>query len=383
MKRFFKDATKPLALLGVALLAACGGKENVREPAELTSIASPTVLSRTAWDASTGGGEFFSTLRPVLETDAVYVAAQDGEVTALNPASGQRIWQVDTQARLITGPSVSGDLVLAGTLDGEVIALKRADGAPLWRAKLGSEVMAPPVSDGQVVVARSVDGRIYGLSAADGTRLWAVDRSVPSLTLRGLSEPLLYGGRLFAGLDNGRLLALNPVNGQTIWEQAIATPSGRNDVDRITDIDAALVANGPYICAVSFGTELACLDGDSGDVQWRRSIKSYSGMVLAGDLLIVTDEAGTVWALEAKTGAAAWKQDALAYRKLSPPAVFGGHVVVGDYEGYLHWLNPRDGALTGRSRAGSDPLRAAMAAGDKLLYVLNTDGKLSAVTVHY
>lgn len=364
----------------VALLAACGGKENVREPAKLQDIASPALKANTVWSGSVASGKSYSALRIALEPDALLTAGEDGVVVAFEPTAGRQLWRANTEARVISGPTVSGDLVFVGTLDAEVIALKRADGKPAWRSKLSSEVMAPVVSNGQVVIVRSVDGRLYGLSATDGSRLWVFDRSVPNLTLRGLSEPLLLGSKAYAGLDNGRVVAFDATSGQVIWEQAVAVPSGRTELDRITDIDASLVADGGRVCAASFGGEVACFDADNGEVQWRRSVKSYTGFALINGLLVISDEAGIVWALDAASGAAAWKHEGLQYRQLSAPAAHGDHVVLADFEGYLHWLDPKDGKLVARTRVGSDPVRAPMVASAELLYVLNTAGKISAVS---
>lgn len=368
-------------VLAALLLAACGGKSNVHEPAKLQDIANPAIKPDRIWSQSTGGsGTIYSTLKLTLQADALFAADVDGGVYALNPQTGKEIWRARTHARVVSGPGVSGNLVLVGTLDGELIALNRADGSPLWRAQLSSEVMAAPAGDGNVIVARTVDGLVHGLSAGKGERLWTFDRSVPNLTLRGLSEPLILGGRVYTGMDNGRVAALSLETGQVLWEQAVAVPSGRTELDRITDIDASLLAGGNNIFAVSFGGELASLDADNGEVHWRRSIKSYTGLTLVNDLVVVSDESGVVWALDAQSGAAAWKQEGLQYRKLSPPVSFGGYVVVGDFEGYLHWLDPKDGRLVARSRAGGDPIRSAPVAGENLLYVLNTSGKISAVT---
>lgn len=362
------------------LVAACGGKENVREPAVLVDLAQPSVQPQARWTQSVSGSERHNSLRLALEPEALFAAGEQGEVAALDPQSGRELWRVKTGARLVSGPTVSGDLVLLGTLDAEVIALKRADGSAAWRSKLSSEVVAPLVSNGRMVLARSVDGRIYGLSAVDGTRAWVFDRSVPNLTLRGLSEPLLLGGRAYVGLDNGRILAFDPDSGQTLWEQAVAVPSGRTELDRITDIDAGLIADGASVCAASYGGEVACFDADTGEGKWRRSVKSYSGIALLGSLLVVSDESGIVWALDAASGAAAWKQEGLQYRQLSAPVAQGDYAVVADFEGYLHWLDAKDGHIAGRTRAGGDPVRAPMLADGQTLYVLNAAGRVSAVT---
>lgn len=362
-------------------IAACSGKAKVREPAELTKIENPTVKPERAWSARAGNGtgKLASELQLRLEPDALFAADVGGRVYAFNPASGKLIWRSDTDARLIAGPGVSGNAVIVGTLDAEVIALKRADGSELWRRTISSEVLGPPAGDGDLVVARAVDGRVYGLSAGSGDWLWAFDRVVPSLVLRGISAPLISGNRVIVGMDNGRLASLNLADGVAQWEQAVAVPTGRTELERLTDIDADMIDGPDCIYAASFGGEVACVERESGQVLWRRAIKSYSGMALSEDKLFVTDEDGLVWGLDAKTGAAAWKQDALLYRRVSAPAYFGGHVVVGDFEGYLHWIDPSDGKIVARGRVGAAPIVTAPAVGNDLLYVLNADGNITAV----
>lgn len=374
---------RPAGLVVAALLvAACSGKSNVREPTPLQTIAAPALKPLRAWSASTAGsGKIYTTLKLNLQPDALFSADAEGRVYALNPQSGQRIWRISTNSRVVSGPAVVDDLVIVGTLDAEVIALKRADGTPMWRAKVSSEVMASPAGEGRIIVVRTVDGFIHALSAETGERIWITDRSVPNLTLRGLSEPLIADGRVYVGMDNGRLLALNLDNGQPLWEQAVAVATGRTELDRLTDIDAAMLPGDRSVFAVSFGGELASLDAENGEVQWRRSIKSYSGLAQINNLIVVTDDSGVIWALDAQSGAAAWKQEGLLYRPLSAPAAFAGYVVIGDFEGYLHWLDPKDGSIIARSRAGSDPIRTAPVASENLLYVMNAGGRISAASL--
>ena len=156
---YFHLRSRPLGLVLLALaLAACGGKSTVREPTELAKIKDSALRPQTLWSvgAGDGSGGRVSGLRLNLEADALYTAEVGGTVYAYSPDRGKLLWKVDTGARVISGPSVSGDQVLVGTLDAEVIALKRSDGTELWRSKTSSEVIGPPVGSGEIVVARSL-----------------------------------------------------------------------------------------------------------------------------------------------------------------------------------------------------------------------------------
>jgi outer membrane protein assembly factor BamB len=375
------------ALVLSGCLTGCSSKAKLREPTKLTKIVEPAITADTAWTRSIGNGAdgYVSALRPALEADALYLADIKGRVLALDPKTGARIWRSETKARIISGPTVFDDKILVGTLDAEVIALQRADGKELWRSRISSEVMAPPVGAGKVVVARAGDGREYGLDAADGTRLWTFERGVPSLTLRGMSPPLIVGNRVFTGMDNGKLAALNLDDGQLAWEQTLSVPTGRDPLSQLTDIDADLL-NSPGsglsgVFVVSMGGDIALVDPSGGDSRWRRSVKSYSSMASDGERLYVSDDDGVIWALDAETGAEAWKQEGLKYRRTSAVAVIGGSVVVGDYKGYLHFLKASSGDIIGRTRVGSDPVVAQPVASGDRLYVLDDDGRLRAFDV--
>jgi outer membrane protein assembly factor BamB len=374
--------TRATWLAGLAFaLAACGSDGPVREPAELKSIEQAEVAPDVEWRKSPGGGdgEQESRLRLAVEADLLVTADAEGDVYALDPATGKTRWRVATGARVISGPSVHGGIVVVGTLDAEVIALKRADGAPAWRVTVSSEVLAPPVGDGGIILVRCGDGRVFGLSAETGARKWSFDRGVPPLTLRGMSTPVLYGGAAMIGLDNGRIAALRVDTGEVLWEEVVSAPEGRTELERIVDVDAEPLATGGGVFAVSFGGELAAIGAEEGRVAWRRPVKSYTGTALIGNRLFVSDEAGVLWALDVNTGAAAWKQEALQYRRLSAPVAVGGHIVVADFEGYLHWLSPQDGRIVGRVRAVGGPVAATPVLQDDRLYVLGRDGEIAVV----
>lgn len=380
----FRPIARVTAVVLLAMAAAgCSSKAKVREPAKLVDIDAPKLSLTDVWSKGIGRGADGrpSGLRPVLETDALFAAEQGGHVFALDPATGRESWKSDIGARLSAGPSVIGDLVVVGTLDAEVIALKRADGSLVWRVPVSSEVLAPPAGNASFVIARSVDGRVFGLAAADGKRVWSFDRTVPTLTLRGVSAPLVDGNRVLLGMDSGRLTAVQMNDGVPLWEQPISVPSGRTELERLADIDAQLIDTLDGVLVASYGGDVTLIDPVDGESRWRRAIKSGTGMAVGGRTVYVSDDDGVVWALDVESGAAVWKSEALKYRRLSPPAFFKGYAVVADYQGYLHFFDPADGKLVARARVGRSPILAPMIATDTTLYVMNVDGRLEALNV--
>lgn len=383
MKR--RGMTLAVLALTAAVLGGCKTTGIVHTPKPLAALEHPLLHVDQQWSTRIGNGSggVFSGLRIVAAEDAVFVGSIDGKAAAYDPATGKRIWRVNTHARLISGPTLDGRQVLFGTLDAQVIALDRATGDRLWTGKASSEVLAPPVGDQHVVVVRSVDGRVYGLNASDGQRLWSFSRPEPRLTLRGQSAPLLVGGDVLIGEDDGTVNALDVMSGKALWQQAIAIPAGRSELSRMADIDADLLPGLAGVYVASYGGTVALIDPNRGEIGWKRSVKAWAGMALSpsGNTLYVAADDGDIWALDATTGAQAWRVDTLHYRMPSALAVNGDTIVAGDFEGYLHWLSPRDGEIVGRVRLGRDAIVAAPVALGDIVYAMDVAGHLAAYKV--
>jgi outer membrane protein assembly factor BamB len=367
------------ALLLVAGCSKTSKKDNVEPPAELTDFASTVDVARS-WSRAIGDGEQRLGLRqhPALADGRLYAADIEGNVYAFDAANGDPVWEVETGLRLSGGPGVGEGTIVVGSLDGDVVALNPDDGSERWRAKLSSEVVSAPAIGSGIVVARANDGRVFGYGLTDGERRWVYDRGLPSLTLRGNSAPLIAEGAVFLGYDNGTVAALRVSDGVQQWEQTIAIGEGRTEIDRMVDIDGEIIVDAAEVFAAAYNGQLLAVAIQGGRQLWNRELSAYSGLALAPGKILVSDADGTVWALDRSTGAALWKQDALAHRWLTTPAIQGNFAVVGDLDGYLHWLNLDDGALAARDRLTRDPIRATPQVAQDVLYAIGIDGELGA-----
>lgn len=375
-------ALLPVLAAATLALSACGGGANIAQPKELTPLPAKTYQMQVLWhtNGGEGAGQYTSGFKPAVADGRVYVANRDGEVVAFKLSNGQRLWHVYTDKHLISGPSVGNARLYVGSRDGDVIALDTADGSQAWTADLASEVIAAPAVDGQVAVARTVDGHVAALDAASGNRRWTIEGSVPNLTMRGTASPVIEGQTVYTGMDSGKLLALDLATGEQRWKQTVAMPQGRSELDRIVDLDGNPLIDGSMLYAVSSGGTLAALSRQGGQIAWKADIASEDNLAADVDHVYAIDMDSVIRGVSRDNGQSVWKQDALEYRKLSAPAVLDGNVLVGDYEGYLHWLSPDNGSILARGRPFGEAIRAQpVIVSDHRAIVLGADGELAAV----
>jgi outer membrane protein assembly factor BamB len=366
-----------------AFLAACaGGTSNVEPPAPLVSF-SPSAKIKTLWSVDVGKGETkkFIELAPVMHEGMLYAIDINGRVGAYAADTGRQRWHVDLNEPVEAAVGFGDGLVLVGTKNANVFALDPVNGKQHWKSAVATEILSRPVADTGVVVVQTIDGRITGLSAQDGRRLWTQQRTQPSLSLRGTATPLISNGVVYAGFASGKLIAVHLESGRPLWERTIAQPSGRNEIERLVDVDAPPLVVGDTLFVVSYQGNVVALDRTTGRVLWSRKESSYSGMVVDGTSLYLTDAEGNVIALDQRSGASLWKQDKLHARLLNAPAVVGGYLAVGDLEGYVHWLTPESGAFVARARVGSGPIRGMAIASGNRLYLQDQAGKLAALEI--
>jgi len=381
-----------IVLALVLLLVGCGSMDplklledepNIDPPAELVDLKS-SINVRELWSTSVGSGSSTDRVKlvPYVHGGRVYVANREGVVKALDSSSGRVIWSVEKEGLEVSGgPGAGEDLVLVGTSNGEVIALAQQDGSEKWRARVSSEVLSVPKAGMGMVVVHTVDGKLFAMNATDGKVAWVYDRSIPVLTLHGNSSPVISGSAVICGFASGKLIAFDIESGQQLWESTIAVPTGRSELERMVDIDGDPVLQNGMIYVATYQGQLAAVSEDSGDVVWRRKLSSYAGLGADFKNLYVSDAEDMVWAIDPKNSSSLWKQSKLHGRKLSAPAVLEKYVVVGDFEGYLHWMSPEDGSLVARIRVGDDSITTPPVVDGNVAYVLGDGGELAAITI--
>jgi len=360
----------------LAALAACGSKGP--KPTPLTDFK-PAVRLRVDWHANAGaGGRYIFT--PAFYEGSVFAAGSTGEIVRLDAATGKQIWRVNTKAPLSGGVGAGDNLILVGSAKGVVLAYDLT-GKPLWQSTVSSEVLSSPQASGEFVVVRSGDNRIFGLDARDGSRRWEYQTVTPPLTLRANPGVAIVDNFVIAGMPAGKLVVLNLANGGVVWETVVATPKGDNELERITDIAGQPLVERNRVCAVTFQGRAACYETEKGSQLWARPASSAGRLAIDDLSVYLSEDIGSVVALDKNAGTSVWKQDKLLYRNVSSPLVFKDFVVVGDFEGQVHFLKFEDGSFAARMATDGSGIATAPRMLEDRLLVQTREGGLYAMSI--
>lgn len=369
-------------IMMVLTLTACAGNDDGEvKPAELAPLDA-TIRVNKLWSATLGKNRdgLLLGLAPAGSGSNIYAASSAGTVTAFDAVSGAVQWsaQLGKKRGLSAGPGVGSGLVVMGTSEGEIIALARDTGELRWTSQLRSAVLAAPAVATDSVAVRTVDGHLTVLSASDGDQKWSVDRRLQGLSLRGTSAPVFAANAVVSGFDNGKVAAFDIATGSVLWEQSITERRGRNELERLADVDGNIVIDGEDAYLAGFQGRAVLLSLRTGQPVWEQDMSSNHNVALDWNHVYISSADDEVVALDRRSGLPVWKSSDFSHRELSAPAVVGSSLVVGDFEGYVHWLSLIDGQPQARLRAGSAAIAAPPLAVGDIVYIQNDKGELYA-----
>ncbi len=376
-------------LLGLAamalVLSSCGmfgDKEEELEPKELVKLQNQVKVKRL-WSTKVGGDSEFLLvgLRPVGDGSRIYAASQDGKVIAVDPETGKQHWKVDLDTELSSGPGVSDGSVAVGSKDGYVVVLDANSGTEQWRASVGGETLARPLIHDDAIIVQTIDNRLIAFARFDGRQRWELEQTLPVLTMRGASSPVAVGSTVIAGFDNGRLVAVDIDTGDIEWDSMLSLSTGRSDLDRLADIDGLIAVVGQDVYAAGYHGRIASLAAESGQVLWSREISSHVGMAADWTSVYTTRDDGEFIAFTRLNGTELWRNDDLLRRDPTLPVPFQTYVVVGDFEGYLHFFSSIDGEAAARVKQGGKAISIAPLVVANRLYVQSDDGSVAAYEI--
>ncbi len=353
------------ALVPAVLLTGCSifSSDNPRDPVKLPDIERRAEVTE-AWSVSVGDSEG-SFLVPALAGNAVY-AAGGKKVTRIDAATGAKVWSVSVKEPVVAGVGSDGYYAAVGTRKGEVVALS-AEGKELWRRQLPTTVDRPPLVGHDMVVVHTADTRITAFRAGTGEQLWRYQGQVPVLSLRASRQMIFFADGILVGQPNGRIIGLS-LAGKPALDVAISQPSGITEVERLNDVIGAPLVTPSLLCAATYQGRLTCMNNQNGVTSWTVKVDAASGPTAGQTAAYVTDSKGVIHAYSLAGGEQLWQNDTMKFRANTAPVVVGDYLACGDYDGYIHLLDPATGKAVGRGRLSGSVVTVPVVAGDGALF---------------
>ena len=332
---------------------------------------------------------------PVVSGGTLYAMDTTGTVHAFDSATGAKRWSVSfggdgkkKQGRIAFGGGVSvdGAMVYATNGLGDVAALNASNGSTVWKKRPGGPLRGAPSVAGGSIYAMSQDNQIFALNAADGTTQWTEAAAVQTAGVFGVAAPAVAQATVVSGFSSGDLIAYRYENGRTLWGDALSRTSVNTSVSTLSDIDADPVIDQGRVFAIGQGGRMVSLELVTGQRIWELNVAGISTPWVAGEwVFVVTDEAKVLCVARA-TGKVRWVSQLQRYRKnkakngpvsWTGPVLAGERLILANSEGGLSYVSPADGKVVSSANVGA-PVFLPPVVANSTLYILDNSGRISA-----
>ena len=337
-------------------------------------------------DARLGSG-------PVIADGKVFTIDTTATVRAFNAQSGAQIWATQFGTERGNSASLYGGgvayangRVFATNGLGFVAALDGGNGGVAWQVRLGAPLRGAPSIAGDNLYVMSQDNQVFSLKQADGSTNWSNPAALEIAGVFGTGAPAIAQSTVVAGFSSGELNAYRAENGRLVWQDALSRTSVSNSVATLSDIDASPVIDGGQVFAVGQGGRMVALDLISGQRIWELNIAGIETPWVAGDwVFVVTDDAKLV-AIARNTGKIRWINQLPAWENMKAkrgpiryvgPVLAGDRLIVAGSNGVMVNVDPSNGSFQSQTNLGA-AVTLPMAVANSTLYVLDDRGRLTA-----
>jgi len=252
---------------------------------------------RTTWAYQIGGAILAS---PLIEGETLFVPGGDGILYALNRFTGALRWQVDIHEELTTPPAMSQGRLVVMSSEQSVTALDPASGKRLWKFHRDSPGgftirgdAQPRSAHGSVYVAFA-DGTVAALQPENGVAKWTrqVSGAGDYLDVDWIDAPEA-DDRIYVASAKAGIVALDATTGAIVWTYPLA---GANHV----------LVEGPRVIGGG-RSELVALDRARGAKVWTLQLgreRYPTQPVAVQGLILVAQDRGALLGVDLQTGEA-------------------------------------------------------------------------------
>jgi len=348
------------------------------EPRKLENISNNKKII-TNWDISFTGENLLGNFIPSFAGDSIYFADSSGNIKSINSISGSINWKKEVSL-LSTGISAGFGILIVADIDGNVIALDQNNGTELWTSNVKGEVLAPAAVDAKFIIVKTGSGELIALNKDSGEIEWSYRSKLPALTIRGSSSPVIDNNMVYATFDNGRLGVFELDSGYPVWDGAISYVSGSSELENLIDSDSSPVIEGGLVFTTSYQGNINIFDIAQKRSVWQSESSSFYSPLLLRGLIILVEANSNLKTFFSKNLEKSWSSNEYLNRSLSNPSSFNGFLLVGDFEGYIHIIDPLNGQTVARKKISKKPIMKLISRSNNF-YAIDEDFNLFSLSI--
>ena len=237
---------------------------------------------------------------PVLRDGVLFIGSSDGTFHAIRATSGERVWRVETGAKIRATALVTDSAALFGNWNGDLFYVDRTAGVTRWKKAMRAPVTSTGVVIGGRIVLGTRAGVVYGLEPDSGRILWR--SAFWGSSVESDAEPL--GDQFYIGSsDLRRISFIDAADGSVRWRTDVFGMPWARPVLRGGTLYAAVT--GSKVGRVRHVGSLTAMEGSSGKILWAWRMPEWPGSLfsgfnaspaIAGDQLVVGGLDGSVYA---------------------------------------------------------------------------------------
>ncbi len=330
---------------------------------------------------------------PVIGGGQLFIMDTAGVLHAFDAGTGKPKWTrsfgvvgEDQQAVFGGGASYSDGKVYVTSGLGEVAALDAASGKQLWKVKPAGPLRGSPTLAFGAVYVTTQNNEIHALNADDGTSLWQESSSLGETGVFGVAAPAAGQGTVISGYSTGELIAYRYENGRVLWSDALASTSLATTVGVLTDIDADPIIDHGRVYALGQGGRMAAYELVTGQRIWELNLSGISTPAVAGDWIFTLTDEAKLLCIARSTGKVRWSTQLARYvneKKKKAPVFWTGPVLAGNRlwitnsRGDIYAVGTDEGAPHLFKHMES-PFSLAPVVANGTLYVIEDSGQITA-----
>ncbi|MEQ9694093.1 PQQ-binding-like beta-propeller repeat protein [Shimia sp. SDUM112013] len=361
------------------------------------SNAALATFPQLAWSAEIGEGNSRKnrmSADPVAAEGMIFTLDSQAQLQA-TATNGGVVWTRDlTPPRDDSKDSLGGGLAFgAGKLFvstgfGSLMAVNPKTGDVIWEQKTGGIGSGTPTVFGGLVYVVSGDDQGWALEVETGRIAWQVN-SVPQLgNVMSPAAPALNDRFAIFPFGSGELQATFRSGGFRVWDAGISGERPGIARSKVGDISGDPVIDGRRVYAANHSGRLVALDIESGERIWTAEQGALGPVWPVGGSVFLVNDRNTLMRLDASNGEPIWAVDLPRYVDSRPkrmaalyahygPILAGGRIVVASSDGQLRIFDPTSGVQVHSAEIPGGAASAPIVV-NGTLYVLGGKGHLHA-----